>query len=524
MSLTDTRASLELLLKISRELATTLDLRTVLSRVLFLSLENVKAERGSLVVLDENAHPVEAAIVYGQQLHAHTLDQLQLVVEQGLAGWVLQHQQSVLITDTSQDDRWLRRPDDSVDKSGAKSAICVPLKARERLVGILTIVHPVPGFFTAEHLSLLQAIGDIAGIAVHNAQLYDSLDQAHRRYLELFEDSIDPIVLTDWDGQILEANRKAADTTGISAAGLQNRTVFQIHEVHMDRVGEKFANLRSGETVVYESKLNRLNAPPLPVEVNVRKVRVGGSESLQWILRSIAERKELDALRDDLAAMIYHDLRSPLSNIVSSLDILNVMLPVDTNPSLKSVLSIATRSTDRLQRLISSLLDINRLETGQPITNRQEIKVADLINEAVEAVSPILESKQQRLKQKIAKDLPTLSVDVDMIRRVLINLLENATKYSPSAGKLQVGADQEDSEIHIWVQDSGPGIPEDARESIFEKFTRLEVEHAPKGLGLGLAFCRLAVNAHHGRIWVDNLAEGGSRFTFTLPVHQQEKA
>jgi two-component system, NtrC family, sensor histidine kinase KinB len=517
----DTRASLELLLNISRELATTLDLRTVLARVLNLSLSNVHADRGSLVALDEDGNPVEAAIVYGNQLHPHTIEQLQSVVDQGLAGWVIQNRKPVLINDTSQDERWLRRPDDAAERTGPKSAICVPLMARDTLVGILTIVQSEPGCFNEDHLALAQAIADLAGIAIRNAQLYSSLDMAHQRYYELFEDSIDPIIITDWKGHILEANRQAVATVGYNPLELQKMTIYQLHEVRMDKLGEEFSFLKNQHGVSYESDLLRFSKSSLPVEVHVRKFFFGSAENLQWIFRNISERKELDRLREDLTAMIYHDLRSPLSNIISSLDILNVMLPQDSNPSIKSVMQIATRSTDRMQRLISSLLDINRLESGQAITNRKVTDIHTLVNESVEAVQNITDSKQQKVIVHLEDNLPSISVDADMIRRVLINLLENATKYSPSNGTVEVGSSFKDQMVSIWVEDSGPGIPDEAKDIIFDKFTRLKVEHAPKGLGLGLAFCRLAVQAHGGKIWVESKFGEGSRFIFTLPVLQE---
>jgi sigma-B regulation protein RsbU (phosphoserine phosphatase) len=166
------RSLLELLIGVSREVATALDLRTVLERLLFAAIQNVGGERGSIVVLDDTGTPIDATIVYGDRLLEHTAQQLRETVERGLAGWVVRHRKSALIEDTSKDDRWLRREDDAVEKSGAKSAICVPLQARERLVGVLTVVHSVPGSFTPEHLDLMQAIADQASVAVLNARLY----------------------------------------------------------------------------------------------------------------------------------------------------------------------------------------------------------------------------------------------------------------------------------------------------------------------------------------------------------------
>lgn len=154
MSEDRTRSLLELLINVSREVITALDLRTVLQRLVFAAIQYVGAERGSIVVMDDLGKPVDATIVYGKQLHEHTTHQLRDTVERGLAGWVVQHRKAALVPDTSKDERWLRRADDSVDKSGAKSALCVPLMARERLVGVMTLVHSVPNAFSEEHLEI----------------------------------------------------------------------------------------------------------------------------------------------------------------------------------------------------------------------------------------------------------------------------------------------------------------------------------------------------------------------------------
>src|SRR4026209_113846 len=127
-----TKAQLELLYHVSRELATALDLRTVLQRVLYEAIQNVGGERCSVVVLDDGGKAVDATIVYGTQVHENTTQQMRDTMERGLAGWVIRNRKGVYIPDTSQDDRWLRRPDDAMDRSGVKSAICVPLQAREK--------------------------------------------------------------------------------------------------------------------------------------------------------------------------------------------------------------------------------------------------------------------------------------------------------------------------------------------------------------------------------------------------------
>src|SRR6266508_1041301 len=182
-----TKALLELLYNVSREVATALDLRTVLQRVLNEAMQNVGGERCSIVVLDDAGKAVDATIVYGKEVHEHTTQQLRDTMERGLAGWVIRNRKGVLILDTSKDDRWLMRPDDAMDKSGVKSAICVPLLARENLVGVLTLVHAKPNAFSEDQFNLMQAIADQAGIAVLNARLYTESQRQARVMTALAE-------------------------------------------------------------------------------------------------------------------------------------------------------------------------------------------------------------------------------------------------------------------------------------------------------------------------------------------------
>lgn len=680
-------ASLELLYDVSREIAAALDLRTVLHRVLFLSMKNVRAISGSIIVLDGNQQPVESAIITGSQLHEQTTQQLRITYERGLAGWVIRNQKAVLVPDTSQDERWLRRPDDDAERTGPKSAVSAPILARDHLVGVMTLVHPTPGFFTQDHLALVRAItdqagvavlnarlyaesqrqtramtalaesaatitaslktddvlqqileqisqalqvevvslalidpqtqelvfraasgekgpnvigirlapgegiagwvaregigiivpdvrqdprflptvdkllnfvtkaiacapirlrgevigilqainpkdgafdpdalqvitgiGGLAGTAIHHAQLFERMEAAHQRYRELFEDSIDPILITDLEGRILEANRQVAMITGMNRESLLNTLIDHFQIIDQAELGEKFEKLASGETTSYETCLKAEGGREVPIQVYVRNVFIDGISNLQWILRDVTERKNLDNLRNDLISMIYHDLRSPLSNIVSSLDVIQALMPQDSDPAVEPLLDIAIRATERIERLTNSLLDIRRLEAGQSIASRELVSPTSITKEAVKNVLPIVENKNQEITLLIEENLPRVWVDTDMIGRVLTNLLENAVKHTPAGSTIYLGARLEGNQVIMWVQDNGPGIPPDERERIFDKFSRLHGRGGPKGLGLGLAFCRLAVEAHGGQIWVDDGPEGGSNFKFTLPT------
>jgi len=160
------------------------------------------------------------------------------------------------------------------------------------------------------------------------------------------------------------------------------------------------------------------------------------------------------------------------------------------------------------------------LEAGQPIGTRKQTNILALVYEAVEAVESLLHNKSQIISYKVSDRLPNALADQDMIRRVVTNLLENASKFSPQGSKIEIGVRQKEDQILVWVKDNGPGIPASEHERIFTKFTRLKTENSPKGLGLGLAYCRLALQAHGGNIWVDSEVGVGSCFTFSLPILQ----
>jgi signal transduction histidine kinase len=139
----------------------------------------------------------------------------------------------------------------------------------------------------------------------------------------------------------------------------------------------------------------------------------------------------------------------------------------------------------------------------------------------MDAVQPMTEVRRQTITTDIQSTIPPLWIDVDMVRRVLVNLFENASKYSLPEGKLSIGASQEGDWAKIWVQDDGPGIAQTDQDRIFEKYTRLKSGESSSGLGVGLAFCRLAVLAHGGQIWVESESGHGSTFFLTLPLAKE---
>ena len=449
------------------------------------------------------------------------LSNIRFRIGQGIAGWAAREGRGVIVPEVKSDPR---HDPETEQRTGLKiqSLACAPLRYRGKVIGVLEAINPSAGRFDPDALLVLTGIGSLAGTAVRHAQLFERLQAAHQSYLELFDDSIDPILVSDCSGKIVEANRQAVLASSYDKETLYSMTVHQLHTIDLEQVGDGFKNLASRNTFSYESRLRTRLGRELPIQVYVRQIEIEGVVHIQWILRDITERLNLDTMRDDLISMIYHDLRSPLANVVSSLDVLESLLSEDEDPTLHSVLTIAQRSTERIQRLTNSLLDINRLEAGQSITSMQATDPALLIAEAVELMTPISENKNQKIVKELPSNLPMVNIDAEMIRRVITNLLENASKYTPSDSQIRIGAKETSEWLAVWVIDNGPGIPASEHERIFDKFTRLNNREKAKGLGLGLAYCRIAVHGHGGKIWVESEPGAGSKFIFTIPILKNE--
>jgi PAS domain S-box-containing protein len=411
---------------------------------------------------------------------------------------------------------------DQITGLRTRAVLCAPIQFEGYLLGIIECINPAPGTVDMNTMPLLMGIAGLAGNALAHSQQFTFTQSTKDRFAGLFEDAIDPIFITDLTGKIIDANHKAAVALGYSRAELIGMSMKAFHRVTTGLLGQSpMPDLVGGLERAFVTRLTTRDNVDIPVEVHAKRIKTPDLEFIQWIERDISERVQMEEMREDLMSMIFHDLRSPLGNVLSSLNMIQQTLPTDSDEMIQSLLGIAVRSGQHLSRLVDSLLDLKRFESGKGVLHKEDILLSPLVNEAIQQVQPTAEGKGIQLRNELPQWLPVVRVDADMIRRVVINLIENAVKYTPGTGTVTVTASVENNEARINIQDTGPGIPEAERTRIFDKFTRIQQRASgPKGLGLGLAFCRLAVEAHGGRIWVEPPPAGtpGSIFAFTLPI------
>ena len=285
------------------------------------------------------------------------------------------------------------------------------------------------------------------------------------------------------------------------------------------------------ESVVRCIEMGAADYLPKPFNPTLLRARVGASlrekrardreqRYTAELTESYRRLQELERLRDDLTYMIVHDLRTPLTSVLSGLQ--TIPLVGELNPIQAEMLDISVDGGETLLGMINDLLDVEKMEQESvPLTMTSQ-SAADLVARACVQVALLAASHALTLAHEIAPDLPPFAGDEDKLKRTLVNLIGNAIKFTPSGGTITVGAARTaNGDLLFSVRDTGEGIPPDAFERIFEKFGQVENRQAGRKMstGLGLTFCKLAVEAHGGRIWVESAPGRGSVFFFTVPMN-----
>ncbi len=500
-------------------LTASLDLEEVLRSLMTNVRDHFQVEAASVALLEEESGDLVFRVAVGAA--ADEVVGVRLKSGQGIAGWVAKSGQPVLVPLVRRDPRFYSGVDEATGfRTGAMMA--VPIRLGDETIGVIEAMNPLYTQLDDEDLRLLLNVGALAASAIQNARHFARAWDAEQRYASLFENSADPIVITDASGAITDANRKLCEMLGYEKEELLGREIAFLHR-EPEATRQRLVWALEGESILYNVEAVAHDGTFVPFEVRATRMFHDTRPYVQWICHDISERLELERVREDLTHMIIHDLRNPLSSIMSSLELIRttVVEGVAGIP-LDQIFVVAQRSGDKLYLLIDSLLDLARLEEGQAELTYRRIDVKSLVGEAVEQVRPVAAARELRLESRLPDGLPPLWGDQDLLQRLLLNLLDNAMKFTPPQGEIRLELSQPDAETFLFaVSDTGPGIAPEHHERIFDRFSRVPKGEA-RGTGLGLALCKLAVEAHGGRIWVESELGHGATFKFVLPVRGEE--
>jgi len=244
----------------------------------------------------------------------------------------------------------------------------------------------------------------------------------------------------------------------------------------------------------------------------------GESIGVAVILVDVTQLRHADELKSGLVSTVSHELRTPLTALRMAISLLQGSKVGDLTARQRTLVNAAGEESERLFRIIDDLLNISRIESGRAQFDMRPSSPRGIIDSVIEPIRDAFEQKGLRLEVDCPTELPEVQADATFIAHALGNLLANALKFTPTGGSVTIGAKTEDHGVTFFVRDTGPGIPPQFADRIFEKFFRIPRPDGPAGVGLGLAIAKEIIEAHHGQIHFHPNDDGGSVFSFTLPA------
>jgi PAS domain S-box-containing protein len=558
-NLTLERDRVETLYRITSELGTTLELERVLQRALDLFANSLKVTHGTITLLDPETHALHLrASLEPEGLEANTqpkdvfaglepMHRGQPVPIQpglGLAGWVIEHREPVLVADVAEDPRWIEI---SGPSSKIRSVVAAPLSlGGGDILGVLTLGHPEIDYFSREHLKLVTAAAAQIAVAVNNSDLYAFItDQADQlgtmlqtqqaesaKNQAILESIADGVLVLDHNGRVLLINPAAEEMLGVSANALEGdhfRYILGMGETPVQRdlaqglyseLRRRLESPRSLEDPVQASTI-RLSAGKRALAVNLAPLitSIGGVPGLVAALRDISREVEVERLKNEFISTVSHELRTPMTSIKGYTDLLFLGMAGGLSDAQRNFLQIIKSNADRLTALVSDILDISRIETGRIRLTMEALDLADLVANVILAFREQYREKGITLVWEPPSQLLEVRGDRDRVTQVLNNLIANAWHYTLPGGCVTVSIEQEEGFLQVDVADTGIGISEENVGRVFDRFYRVDdpvVEEAG-GTGLGLSIVKQFVEMLGGQIWVESQEGVGSTFSFTLP-------
>jgi PAS domain S-box-containing protein len=509
----------DFLLEISRAITAQLDLGEVLRRVLNASVVMLGGQVGLVALRDSGgAYHIRATVGVAAERVRQLDDELQAIF-------------GAESPEYDALDAKLRDMATSLDR-GLKQSFALPLVFASEPLGLLIIFRSHLAAATPDDIQVLQSFADQAAIAVHNAQLYERIDQERKRLAAIVQHSADGVMILDARGRILSFNRALERMTGWDAddaIGHDYDDVFAWKRVDSPDLKQaldgNFFFQENGDapnTLYVEGDLLRhdglttgvgvVYAPLLSVDGHLTNIIAN--------VRDITNFRQAQEMQNVFISTISHELKTPVALIKGHAATLRREDVTWDTGVVRDYSAVIEDEADRLNLLIDDLLTTSKIQAQQTIDlDLDDVRLDQVAERAVERFST--QTRRHTLKLNFPAHFPVIQADEQRLRQVLDNLISNAIKYSPDGGEIEVGGTRSGDNLTVYVRDQGVGLSEVEQERVFERFYRVDgaLSRRTQGTGLGLFLARAIIETHGGRIWVESQPGKGSVFYFTLPQH-----
>lgn len=505
------------LLQISRALTEELELEKVLALIVSVSSELLAGHAG-LIALRDQAGGWRIASYYG--INPSFLKYLRPLMED-----IPDHGDPARFS-IPEVSRRLKRIAESASM-GLLSGVGLPLVAHREVLGVIFVFRSYRGQFSSEDRALLQSFASQAAIAVHNASLYTQITDQKQFLDAVVESSADGMFILDKRFRFQRFNRSCARLTGYQPEEVIGKEHSEIIKWRKREPGLSFEDAEAGgwpltaqASLYVEGDLETMGGGEVSVGITYAPTLTLDGEMLSIVanMRDITKFRQAEELKSTFISIISHELRTPVALIKGYVGTLR-REDAEWDPDvIRNSLAVIEEESDRLASLIDDLLDASRLQADALVLNRAEVELDQLAKRIVSK----FEVQEQQLKFEIQfpDDFPIVIADEDRLTQVLNNLISNAVKYSRNTGMIKVIGRVQRDEITICVNDEGPGIAPQDVPFVFDRFYRSnEAAENTKGAGLGLYLAKAIVEAHDGRIWVNEKVQKGASICFSIPRH-----
>lgn len=532
------QSRLQAIAGIGRLVNSSLDRQQLLVEILRWAESEIDAEASSVLTMDPDREHLNFEVALGEK--ASMLKDISVRVGEGIAGTAAATAEPIVSQDVQADERWSPDVAYAIDYA-TRSILCVPMMLRDEVVGVIEVINKRDGPFTDYDVQLMQVIANQSALFLENARLYrtlsDRVDLANEelrranlrlqfemaRIATLVDEMADAVVATDDAGRVVIFNNAAERMFAVSASRARGQLAMTVF--HHPQVCELFTMPLSPHGGSYETEITLDESDATVVRAHIALIDDPGNRSVGKcaVFTDISHLKQLDRMKMDLISFVSHELKNPIASLQGSCKLLGDRLDIEDERTAR-LLEIARRQSRRMQYLVQDFLDLSRIEAGQELSLNL-IDIGDpeqLVKDAVALCRGV--GPERPITVDIDAETPVIRADRNKIEAVIINLVENALKYSDADAPVSVRVYPERDEVIIAVEDRGVGIREEDLPKLFRSFVRVHDDSYGQvsGTGVGLYICRHIMQAHGGDITVESTWGEGSTFKLHLPRARDE--
>ena len=483
----------------------------------------VEIADGDEMVYKASAGSLKSSL--GMRLNIHT----------SLSGMSVRMNEVLYCRDSETDSRVDR---DACRKVGARSMICVPLSYENKTVGVLKVVSPEADKFSEHDVNFLRLTAGLLSASIAKEEInyqkdlmYKSLTESENKFRVLIEAANDGVLLSK-NGLAFEANPAFCKLFGYTLAEIQNKPIFEFISKKDQELVKN--HVKSNYALAYECECVKKDGKTFMVEVIGKNLMINNENVRMSTLRDITELKKAEEiLKDSVAKSIQaarakseflanmsHEVRTPLNGIMGMASLLK---ETPLTPEQTKYVEVLKNSADNLLVIVNDVLDFSKIEANKMSLEKIDFKIKSLIEDVCHILAPIALKKELTFQAELHPQLPeVVSGDPTRLRQILMNLVNNALKFTLKGSVVIKVSPVSDNKIKFEVKDSGIGIPKESLKEIFVPFSQVDTSTTRQfgGTGLGLSICRQLVELMDGQLEVESEINKGSTFFFTIELNK----